>query len=81
MYKLHAFHQHTSTRRIRGSIGDQRPQRILIVFASVGSGHRRAAEAIRDELVALSEEDGNPPVVQLLDIVKTQEFLLRSICE
>ena len=78
-YKLYSFRVHTSRRRIRGSIGDQRPQRILVVYASVGSGHKRAAEAIRDELVALSQEEGYSPVVQLLDIVKTQEWLLRTI--
>lgn len=71
-WKIYAFRTRTSQRRIRGSIGDQRPQRILIVYASVGSGHKRAAEAIRDELVALSKADGYSPVVQLLDIVKTQ---------
>ena len=55
------------------------PQKILIIYASVGSGHKRAAQAIQE---ALSSELGTTTSgveIRMLDIVDTQEWFLKTI--
>ena len=57
------------------------PKRILIVHASVGSGHKRAAQAIEEEIKAkIAVDPGRDDyVVNVLDIVETQEWFLRTV--
>jgi processive 1,2-diacylglycerol beta-glucosyltransferase len=55
------------------------PRRILIVHASVGSGHKRAAQAIREALEAAYAADGTPVVIKTLDVVDSMEWFLKAV--
>merc|ERR1711871_27161 len=78
----------------KGLTGENRkdgltPRRILIVHASVGSGHKRAAQAIREALEATyaaaaenvrdNEVNVVKPVIKTLDIVDSMEWFLKAV--
>ena len=74
----------TGENRVQGTT----PRRILVVHASVGSGHKRAAQAIEEALRAVyaqeereegSKEGGENVVIKVLDIVANMEWLLKII--
>ena len=70
-----------------GRAAGARPRRILIIHASVGSGHKRAAQALCEAMEAQLEAEGKqadgthapPPVIETLDIIDTQEWFLRTV--
>ncbi len=55
------------------------PRRILICHASVGSGHKRAAQAIREALEAAYAADKTPVVIKTLDVVDSMEWFLKAV--
>ena len=78
VYKVCRYRQLTSS----GMTGENRvdgttPRRILLVHASVGSGHKRAAQAIRE---ALEERYASEPVViETVDVVNTMQWFLKAV--
>ena len=78
----------------KGLTGENRknglaPRRILIAHASVGSGHKRAAQAIREALeAAYTASSGNAkgrgqnfvkPIIKTLDVVDSMEWFLKAV--
>ena len=55
------------------------PRRILIVHASVGSGHKRAAEAVEEALRARYAEEDSSVEIKVLDVVDSMEWFLKTI--
>jgi processive 1,2-diacylglycerol beta-glucosyltransferase len=91
LYKVSKYRRLTRS----GLTGENRrqgttPRRILIVHASVGSGHKRAAQAIEEALRAqYSQEtgkdgenvgkEGENVVIKVLDVVDSMEWFLKTI--
>ena len=57
----------------------QPPRRILIVHASVGSGHKRAAQAIREALEAQYAAASTSVVIKTLDVVDSMEWFMKAV--
>jgi len=65
----------TGENRTNGAI----PRRILIVHASVGSGHKRAAQAVREALEAKYESESEHVDIKVLDIVSNMQWFLKAV--
>jgi len=80
LYKVYRYRSLTKY----GLTGENRkmgttPKRILIVHASVGSGHKRAAQAVRESLKAKYEKEKVECIIETIDVVDTMQWFLKAV--